>query len=92
MIRFFILRIVVPLIVVLVVRSAIVAILKVFADVFKPAQPPQPAKREAAESGGELKKDPVCGTYVSPAASVTKRVNGEIIHFCSVKCRDQYSA
>ena len=45
--------------------------------------PPVPA-------GGELKKDPVCGTYVSTAASVTRTVHGEVLHFCSKECRDQY--
>jgi len=43
-------------------------------------------------SGGELKKDPVCGTYVSVNASITKRVNGETLHFCSADCRDKFRA
>lgn len=48
-----------------------------------PQPPPVPA-------GGELKKDPVCGTYVSTAVSITKTVHGEVLHFCSKECRDQY--
>lgn len=40
--------------------------------------------------GGELKKDPVCGTYVSTAASVSKKVGGEIVYFCSTECRDKF--
>jgi YHS domain-containing protein len=43
-----------------------------------------------AETAGELKKDPVCGTYVSAAASVKKTVHGEVVHFCSEACRDKY--
>ena len=43
-------------------------------------------------AGGELKKDPVCGTYVSADASVTKKINGQTIHFCSPACRDKYRA
>ena len=42
------------------------------------------------ETVGELKRDPVCGTYVAAAASVKKTVRGEVIHFCSETCRDQY--
>lgn len=42
------------------------------------------------QAGGELKKDPVCGTYVSVAASVTRSVNGQVLHFCSKECRDRY--
>jgi YHS domain-containing protein len=43
-------------------------------------------------AGGELKKDPVCGTYVSADTSVTKRINGQTVHFCSPACRDKYRA
>jgi len=43
-------------------------------------------------SGGELKKDPVCGTYVSADVAVTKRINGQTVHFCSPACRDKYRA
>jgi len=38
----------------------------------------------------ELKKDPVCGTYVSTAASVSRKVAGELVYFCSAECRDKY--
>jgi YHS domain-containing protein len=51
-------------------------------------RPPGPAP--TIHTGGELKKDPVCGTFVSVDASVTKRVNGELVHFCSPACRDKY--
>jgi YHS domain-containing protein len=50
---------------------------------------PTPPQRPV-QSGGELKKDPVCGTYVSVAASVTRSINGQIVHFCSKECRDRY--
>ena len=42
--------------------------------------------------GGELKKDPVCGTYVSTDTSVTKRIDGQTVYFCSAACRDKYRA
>lgn len=41
-------------------------------------------------TGGELKRDPVCGTFVSPASAVTKKVGGRILYFCSPACRDKY--
>jgi YHS domain-containing protein len=44
----------------------------------------------SVQAGGELKKDPVCGTYVSPAACLTRTVNGQVIHFCSKACSDRY--
>jgi YHS domain-containing protein len=45
-----------------------------------------------APTGGELHKDPVCGTYVSPQASVTRTVRGRVFYFCSPECRDRYLA
>ena len=42
------------------------------------------------QPAGELKRDPVCGTYVAVTASVKKTVGGEVIHFCSAACRDTY--
>lgn len=41
---------------------------------------------------GELKKDPVCGTYISTATSIKERVGSEVYHFCSQECRDKYVA
>ena len=41
---------------------------------------------------GSLERDPVCGTFVAAETSVKKTVGGEIVHFCSRECRDQYQA
>jgi YHS domain-containing protein len=41
-------------------------------------------------AGGELKKDPVCGTYVSTTASFTRNAHGEVLYFCSKECRDKF--
>jgi YHS domain-containing protein len=49
------------------------------------AESPQPAT-----SSGELKRDPVCGTFVAVGSSIKRTVNGEVIHFCSSDCRDKY--
>ena len=51
------------------------------------AGPPEPV-----QPGGELKKDPVCGTYVPVGASLTRTVKGQVLHFCSKECRDRYTA
>jgi len=53
-------------------------------------KPPRPAP--AVHTGGELKRDPVCGTFVSVDVSVTKRIDGQTVHFCSAACRDKYRA
>ncbi len=52
------------------------------------------ASRRSASAGpqkiGELKRDPVCGTYVSTATSVKRTLGGETVHFCSVECSEKY--
>ncbi|GEM_PF-1139907 len=45
----------------------------------------------AAPRASELKKDPVCGTFVAPELAVTQEIRGQIVHFCSPKCRDEYT-
>jgi YHS domain-containing protein len=51
-----------------------------------PGAPP-PA---AASSGGELKKDPVCGTFISTATAFQKYAGGQTYYFCSTECRDKF--
>jgi YHS domain-containing protein len=51
---------------------------------------PKPPRHPAAPSGGELKRDPVCGTFVAAGSGITKTIGGELIHFCSAECRDKY--
>jgi len=48
--------------------------------------------RQASDprAAGELKRDPVCGTFVPVTSSVTETIGGEVVHFCSVACRDMY--
>jgi len=49
-------------------------------------RPPPPVS-----SGGELKKDPICGTYISTATAVAYRAGGKVTYFCSTECRDKYT-
>ena len=38
----------------------------------------------------ELRKDPQCGTYVSPEVSIRARFRGEELHFCSRECEELF--
>ncbi|HLY15880.1 MAG TPA: hypothetical protein VKR61_01590 [Bryobacteraceae bacterium] len=89
MLRFLFLRVVVPLLILWVVRGILQSIFGGGNSRVVP-RPSSPAPK--VSPGGELKKDPVCGTYVSADISVTKRINGEMVYFCSPACRDKYRA
>ena len=84
--RFLFLRIVVPLLVLWLVRNLLQSIFGGRSRVVSRSPRPSPP----VSTGGELKKDPVCGTYVSEDTAVIKRINGETVHFCSPACRDKY--
>jgi YHS domain-containing protein len=74
-----------------VVRSIIGIVMKGFADLFHPSAPESATpRRPAVPEAGELKKDPVCGTFVSTSTAFQKRVGGETYYFCSAECRDKY--
>ena len=86
--RFLFIEIIFPLLLFWFARSAFRSVMASF----QTGKPPVPQQRQPTVSpGGELKKDPVCGTYVSTAASITRSVNGELLHFCSAECRERYS-
>ncbi len=38
----------------------------------------------------EMKKDPVCGLYISSADSKIVKSGGDIFYFCSDTCRDKF--
>ena len=87
MIRAFFVEFVFPILLLLFVRSLLGNFITRFRNPPAPRRPAVPV----VQAGGELKKDPVCGTYVSTAASLTRTVDGQVVYFCSKACRDQYA-
>ncbi len=41
--------------------------------------------------GGELHKDPVCGTYVAESTPFRSQIAGQTFYFCSSDCREKYA-
>src|SRR5208283_2135927 len=82
-------------VVITVLKSIVGIVLKGVAEAMKPGSTaPGPASRPANQVPltGELKKDPVCGTYIAAASSIQEKVGGQTVHFCSRECRDKYVA
>jgi len=81
-----------------VARAVISAALRLFNPQAGTYDPPPDTRRQmprqdpdgTLQSAGELRKDPVCGTFVPIATSLKRVVAGETIYFCSAGCRDQY--
>jgi len=54
-------------------------------------QPSAPAARpQSALNSRRLVRDPVCGMHVTEDRALSLEASGEVVHFCSVACRDQY--
>ena len=90
------LYLIVFLLVMSVVRSVLGIVSKAFSGLSSSTSPQAGASGSRPSSspptGGELKKDPACGTYISAATSLKESVGGETFYFCSKQCRDKYVA
>lgn len=42
--------------------------------------------------GGDLHRDPVCGTFVSEGSRFQNRVSGQRYYYCSEECRSKHAA
>ena len=73
-----------------VLRSVLGVLLKGVQELFR-AGDTQP-KNQNVPAGGELKKDPVCGTFISAQTAMQKRVGAATYYFCSVECRDKFKS
>ena len=40
----------------------------------------------------KLVRDPVCGMHVAESVAIPLRDGGELLHFCSMDCREKYLA
>ena len=56
-------------------------------------QPSGPAApQQSTLTSRRLVRDPVCGVHVAEDRAFSLEVGAEIVHFCSVACRDQYAS
>ena len=92
MIRFLILDVLFPLLILFAIRAVFRSLFGGLFSSSGTAAPPVGAREDRTKvpAGGELRKDPVCGTYVSVASSVSHQANGKTVYFCSKECRDKY--
>jgi YHS domain-containing protein len=44
----------------------------------------------APKAARRLMRDPVCGMHVDETLSIPMREGDELLHFCSIACRDAY--
>ena len=86
----------------LIVSWSVALLRRVLAWMLRGALPAAPADQDEAGTGGgsgdtqngggarRLVRDPVCGLHVAEVLAVPLRESGELVHFCSLGCRDKY--
>ena len=51
---------------------------------------PAQSATEMPATARRLVRDPVCGVHIAEVLAIPLREGGELVHFCSTACRDQY--
>jgi YHS domain-containing protein len=70
---------------------------RIVSGVFQNQQSPGPQTGESPEgissltAARRLVRDPVCGMHVDETLSIPFREGGDLLHFCSPACRDEYA-
>lgn len=85
----------VSILLITILRSVIGLILRTMAEMMGPADGTAERGRKRAAGvplSGELRRDPVCGTFVPMTTALQKSHRGEVLYFCSVACRDRHGA
>jgi hypothetical protein len=86
-----ILYVVVGVVILTLLRSVLEAVGKAFAGGSSPSSAAPPSSDvPRGQTPQTLKKDPVCGTFVSAATALQKSKGGETYYFCSPECRDKF--
>ncbi|HEX5482780.1 MAG TPA: hypothetical protein VFZ08_09170 [Terriglobia bacterium] len=82
------------ILVVVVVRILLSAVRTLWGSARTHFPPPDSAPRPENESTqtahGETVRDPVCGMFVSTELSHQLKWHGNLLHFCSEECLQQY--
>ena len=80
----FLFYLILGVIILTLLRSVLETIGKAFAG--GPSEP----EHRPVQGAQSLKRDPVCGTFVSETTAIQKTKGGETYYFCSTACRDKF--
>jgi YHS domain-containing protein len=90
----------VTILIVLVARAVLTSVMRglanASANAFRKGNPaftaPRPDSSAPAQpAGGDLHKDPVCGTYVAESTPFRHKGAGQTFYYCSEACREKHA-
>lgn len=87
-----ILELLITIFVIIVARALLTSVFKGFLRATSTASRNRGGAFDATpQSGGELHKDPVCGTYVAETTAFRRQFAGQTFYYCSVACREKHA-
>lgn len=95
-----IIELLITILVVIVARAILKSFLRASANALRTGSAQGKAHRNSqppsdfsacASTGGELHKDPVCGTYVAESTPFRQHISGQTFFYCSQACREKHA-
>ncbi len=89
-----VIELIITILVVIVARAILTSFLKAGANALRTSATPhasQPPADQNSSAGGDLHKDPVCGTYVAESTPFRQNISGQTFFYCSKACREKHS-
>jgi YHS domain-containing protein len=88
----FILYTLLLIIVISIVKSVIGAVMKSFGDFAgRPDALRGRGRQPGAQLGGDLHRDPICGTFVAESTAFQRRLGSQTFYYCSNTCREKHA-
>lgn len=96
-----IIEVVITILVAIVARAILTSLFKAGANALRNgvaqggarySEPPaNKDARGSASPGGNLHKDPVCGTYVAESTPFRRNISGQSFYYCSETCLEKHA-
>jgi hypothetical protein len=74
-----------------VLRTVIGVLAKAFSSLLQAGGASSSGPRQSAQLGGNLHRDPVCGTFVAESTPFQRRLPGQVFYYCSDACREKHA-
>jgi hypothetical protein len=88
----FILYMLVAVVLISVLRTVIGVLMKGLTSLLSNAGEEQSPRSEPfTQKGGDLHRDPVCGTFVADTTPFQRQVLGRTYYFCSGDCKEKHA-
>ncbi|HYP14651.1 MAG TPA: hypothetical protein VEQ63_12060 [Bryobacteraceae bacterium] len=88
----FILYAFIAILVLTAIRMFAGVLTKGLAEMTRPVDSDPSEPHRPAQEGSELKRDPVCGTFVATSTPFRREARSGPLYFCSADCRDKFQS